>query len=103
MLLTCRVIGVSDLCDFPPEAAAKPKVSRSCFNSAEMTSAEVTTFCSPMCISVFVPFCICQKRNLKVDLNCQNEGHQSIQSAKAFLLTSSTCVHAWKHAVDNNS
>ena len=40
-LLASRVIGVSDLCDFPPEAAAKPKVSHSCFNSADMTSAEV--------------------------------------------------------------
>ena len=36
-----RVIGVSDLCDYPPEATAKPKVSHSCFKSAEMTSAEV--------------------------------------------------------------
>ncbi|KAL3138055.1 hypothetical protein ABBQ38_005288 [Trebouxia sp. C0009 RCD-2024] len=36
-----RVIGVSDLCDYPAEAAAKPKVSHSCFNSADMTSAEV--------------------------------------------------------------
>lgn len=54
-LLTCRVIGVSDLCDFPPEAAAKPKVSRSCFNSAEMTSAEVSAFCT----YVHICFCTC--------------------------------------------
>lgn len=37
----CRLVGVSDLCDYPPEAAFKTKVSHSCINSAEMTSAEV--------------------------------------------------------------
>lgn len=45
VLLACRVIGVSDLCDYPAEAAAKPKVSHSCFNSSDMTSAEVSTAC----------------------------------------------------------
>ena len=39
----CRVVGVSDLCDYPPEATSKPSVSHSCINSAELSSAEVTT------------------------------------------------------------
>ncbi len=43
----CRLVGVSDLCDYPPEAASKTKVSHSCINSAEMTSAEVVALSIP--------------------------------------------------------
>ena len=97
MSLTCRVIGVSDLCDFPPEAAAKPKVSRSCFNSAEMTSAEVK-------ISASLTICFCtflymlKEEDHEVNLNCQNEGHQSTE---AFLFASSTwCAKLATHGLD---
>ena len=40
-LWLCRVIGVTDLCDYPSEAANKTVVSHSCFISADMSSAEV--------------------------------------------------------------
>lgn len=36
-----RVVGVSDHCDWPPEAAALPKVSRSRVDCRSMSPAEV--------------------------------------------------------------
>ena len=38
-----QVIGVSDLCDYPPEAAAKPVVSRSKVDPSVLSSDEVET------------------------------------------------------------
>ena len=37
----CRVVGVSDHCDWPPEAAQLPKVSRSRVDCRSMSPAEV--------------------------------------------------------------
>ena len=36
-----QVVGVTDLCDYPPEAAAKPVVSRSLVDSSVLSSAQV--------------------------------------------------------------
>ena len=36
-----QVVGVTDLCDYPPEAAAKPVVSRSLVDPSVLSSAEV--------------------------------------------------------------
>ena len=37
----CRIVGVSDLCDYPPDAASLPKASRSAIETSSMTSKEV--------------------------------------------------------------
>lgn len=51
----CRVVGVSDLCDYPAEVGTKPKVSHSCFNSADMSSAEVDAHTTLPVSTLLVP------------------------------------------------